>query len=127
MRRMCMISCGLPIRNIFIVRRKLSDSLVVHLLYKPTNEAAADWEELLDMAEESLPFIEKTFGRYPYKQFSFIHGGDGGMEYPMATLLSVRVLQFTNGCTVGIMECWAPMNPCMPGWMKALLLMQRPE
>jgi aminopeptidase N len=39
------------------------------------------------MAQKALPFIEKTFGPYPYKQFSFIHGGDGGMEYPMATLI----------------------------------------
>ena len=66
--------------------RKLKDSLTVHVLYKPTNEPSQDWEDLLSMAEKALPFIEKTFGVYPYKQFSFIHGGDGGMEYPMATL-----------------------------------------
>ncbi|HEV7783576.1 MAG TPA: M1 family metallopeptidase [Chitinophagaceae bacterium] len=66
--------------------RKLRDSLTVHILYKPTNTPAAEWEALLDMAEKALPYIEKTFGTYPYKQFSFIHGGDGGMEYPMATL-----------------------------------------
>jgi aminopeptidase N len=38
-------------------------------------------------ADEVLPFIEKNFGKYPYPQYSFIQGGDGGMEYPMATLL----------------------------------------
>lgn len=68
------------------VSRKLRDSLTIHVLYKPTNSSAKSWEDLLDMAEKALPFIEKTFGVYPYKQFSFIHGGDGGMEYPMATL-----------------------------------------
>jgi hypothetical protein len=68
------------------VSRKLRDSLTVHLLYKKTNEQEADWLAVLDMAEKALPYIEKTFGQYPYKQFSFIHGGDGGMEYPMATL-----------------------------------------
>ncbi len=68
------------------VSRKLRDSLTVHLLYKKTNEPEADWLAVLDMAEKALPYIEKTFGQYPYKQFSFIHGGDGGMEYPMATL-----------------------------------------
>jgi hypothetical protein len=68
------------------VSRKLRDSLTIHLLYKPTNASSIDWEDLLDMAQKALPFIEKTFGAYPYKQFSFIHGGDGGMEYPMATL-----------------------------------------
>ena len=66
--------------------KKVRDSLTLHLLYKPTNTAAAEWEQVLADAERALPFIEKTFGQYPYKQFSFLHGGDGGMEYPMATL-----------------------------------------
>ncbi len=68
------------------VTRKLRDSLTIHVLYKPTNATSQQWEDLLNMAEKALPYIEKTFGPYPYKQFSFIHGGDGGMEYPMATL-----------------------------------------
>ena len=67
--------------------KKVRDSLTLHLLYKPTNASAAEWEKVLVDAEKALPFIEKTFGEYPYKQFSFIHGGDGAMEYPMATLL----------------------------------------
>ncbi len=67
-------------------KRKVSDSLTLHVLYKPTNASAASWEAILDKAEKALPFIEKTFGPYPYRQYSFIHGGDGGMEYPMATL-----------------------------------------
>jgi hypothetical protein len=46
------------------------------------------WKEVADAAVIVLPFIEKKFGAYPYKQYSFIHGGDGGMEYPMGTLLS---------------------------------------
>ncbi|MBC7873305.1 MAG: M1 family metallopeptidase [Ferruginibacter sp.] len=67
--------------------RKVHDSVTLHLLYKPTNATVAEWEKVLDDAEKVLPFIEATFGTYPYKQYSFIHGGDGGMEYPMATLL----------------------------------------
>lgn len=46
------------------------------------------WQDVADAAVTVLPFIEKTFGPYPYKQYSFIHGGDGGMEYPMGTLLA---------------------------------------
>lgn len=67
--------------------RKVNDSVTLHLLYKPTNATAAEWEKVLDDAQKAFPFIEKTFGVYPYKQYTFIHGGDGGMEYPMATLL----------------------------------------
>ena len=68
--------------------RKVREDLTFHLLYKPGRIAAKEWEDILDDAEKALPFIEKNFGPYPYKQFSFIHGGDGGMEYPMATLLA---------------------------------------
>jgi hypothetical protein len=47
----------------------------------------AQWERIADAAVTVYPFIKKNFGDYPYKQYSFIHGGDGGMEYPMATML----------------------------------------
>src|ERR1700730_17770467 len=47
----------------------------------------AQWKSILSEAARAFPFIEKTFGAYPYRQYSFVHGGDGGMEYPMATLL----------------------------------------
>ncbi len=69
-------------------RKVKNNTIVLHLLYKKTVQDAARWEKVLDDAEKALPFIEKTFGAYPYKQYSFIHGGDGGMEYPMATLLA---------------------------------------
>ena len=68
--------------------RKVKNDLTLHLLYKASDPKAATWEKILDDAEKALPFIEKTFGPYTYKQYSFIHGGDGGMEYPMATLLA---------------------------------------
>jgi hypothetical protein len=48
---------------------------------------ADEWGTVLDKAAKVLPFMDKTFGKYPYRQYSFIQGGDGGMEYPMATLL----------------------------------------
>ncbi len=83
------------------ISRKLKDGVTINVLYKNTNVPAQQWEALLDMAEKAMPFIEKTFGPYPYKQYSFIHGGDGGMEYPMATLL------FTPGAAIHEwMHCW---------------------
>jgi len=69
------------------VSKKIRNGLTVHLFYKTTNATEKAWLNILDQFTRALPFIEKTFGPYPYKQYSFIHGGDGGMEYPMATLL----------------------------------------
>jgi uncharacterized protein YijF (DUF1287 family) len=69
------------------VTKKLRNDLTLHLLYKTTNEQEKNWLNILTTAEKMLPYMEQTYGAYPYKQYSFIHGGDGGMEYPMATLL----------------------------------------
>jgi hypothetical protein len=51
------------------------------------NSYKTQWDSVLELAARALPFIDKHYGEYPYKQYSFIQGGDGGMEYPMATLL----------------------------------------
>ena len=48
---------------------------------------AKEWETVLERISAELPYIEKKLGKFPYKQYSFIQGGDGGMEYAMATLL----------------------------------------
>ncbi|HLO79912.1 MAG TPA: M1 family metallopeptidase [Chitinophagaceae bacterium] len=47
-----------------------------------------EWQHVLENIDKTLPYIEKYFGKYPYRQFSFIQGGSGAMEYPMATLLT---------------------------------------
>ncbi len=71
--------------------RNVSGGRVLNVVYKNAKgDAATDtaWNVVADAAVTVLPFIEKTFGPYPYKQYSFVHGGDGGMEYPMSTLIS---------------------------------------
>lgn len=60
---------------------------VIHVIYKKDSAKDQAWHDLLKAAIRVLPFIEKHFGPYPFKQYSFIQGGDGGMEYPMATLI----------------------------------------
>jgi Peptidase family M1 domain len=73
-----------------LVRKMPNGEPTINVLYKnknndPKNDTA--WKAVADAAVVVLPFIESKFGKYPYPQYSFIHGGDGGMEYPMATLL----------------------------------------
>lgn len=68
----------------------LTDSMKVKYENDPQKYIAENdkrWTEVADAAVKVLPYIEKRFGPYPYKQYSFIQGGDGGMEYPMSTLL----------------------------------------
>jgi hypothetical protein len=68
--------------------KKLRADLTLRVFYKartPREDSA--WKNILWMAEKVLPFVEKKVGRYPWPVYSFIQGGDGGMEYPMATLM----------------------------------------
>jgi hypothetical protein len=74
-----------------LVRKIPNGGPVINVIYNyKDNDAANDaaWETLANGAVTVLPFIESKFGKYPYPQYSFIQGGDGGMEYPMATLIS---------------------------------------
>ncbi|HXB44572.1 MAG TPA: M1 family metallopeptidase [Puia sp.] len=71
--------------------RLIPNGPAIHVLYKNKNDDPKQdtlWNTLADAAVIVLPYIEKNFGKYPYKQYSFVHGGDGGMEYPMGTLIS---------------------------------------
>ncbi|TRX24484.1 M1 family metallopeptidase [Flavobacterium franklandianum] len=59
----------------------------LHFLYKNNSEIIDNWKALQPMMVYVMDFYNKKIGNYPYKQYSFIQGGDGGMEYAMCTLM----------------------------------------
>jgi hypothetical protein len=65
---------------------KVDDKLDLHFFYK-TDSVARAWKEMQPYAVKCFNIMNEKFGRYPYKQYSVVQGGDGGMEYPMATLI----------------------------------------
>jgi len=68
--------------------KEVRKGLTLNVYFKE-KDARSDsaWANVLWAAEKMLPYMEKKFGAYPYPQYSFIQGGDGGMEYAMATLI----------------------------------------
>jgi hypothetical protein len=67
---------------------KVDDNLDMHFFYQ--NDTINYWKEMQPLAVRTFKIMNERFGRYPYKQYSVIQGGDGGMEYPMATLIMGR-------------------------------------
>jgi len=63
------------------------DGVTINVIYKKSDSLEKAWQTVADAAVTVLPYMEKRFGKYAYPQYSFIQGGDGGMEYPMATLI----------------------------------------
>ena len=64
------------------------NNVELHFLYKNNKEIIANWKALQPKTVELLQFFNSTLGEYPYKQYSVIQGGDGGMEYAMCTLIT---------------------------------------
>lgn len=60
----------------------------LHFLYKRDREIVKNWKELQPATVKLLEYFNETIGEYPYKQYSVIQGGDGGMEYAMCTLIT---------------------------------------
>jgi peptidase M1-like protein len=69
------------------VRYKSQSGPELHFFYQENEKNKENWEALPGIMDKALVYINKHFGMYPYDQYSFIQGGDGGMEYPMATLI----------------------------------------
>jgi hypothetical protein len=69
---------------------KMANGIDLHFLYKENLEAnfLQNWKDLQPKTAELMTYFSKHIGAYPYKQYSVIQGGDGGMEYAMSTLIT---------------------------------------
>lgn len=64
------------------------NNVALHFLYKNKKENVENWKKMQPKTAELLAFFNENVGLYPYKQYSVIQGGDGGMEYAMCTLIT---------------------------------------
>ena len=67
--------------------KKSESGVDLHFFYKPTVNVE-DWKKLQDDSVLLMKFFEENIGPYPWKQYSIIQGGDGGMEYAMCTMIT---------------------------------------
>jgi hypothetical protein len=59
----------------------------LHFFYQKNDKTANTWKNMEGVAVKVFEFLNKNFGKYPFDTYSVIQGGDGGMEYPMCTLI----------------------------------------
>ena len=65
-----------------------ANGVQLNFYYKNDPEIIENWKALQPVTAELLNFFNKNIGTYPYKQYSVVQGGDGGMEYSMLTLVN---------------------------------------
>lgn len=64
------------------------NGVTLHFFYQNEPDLLDNWKKLQPKTAEIMAFFNKHVGKYPYKQYSVIQGGDGGMEYAMFTLVT---------------------------------------
>ena len=64
------------------------NDVTLHFFYKNKPEIIENWKKLQPDTAKLMRFFNEKVGTYPYKQYSVVQGGDGGMEYAMLTLIT---------------------------------------
>jgi len=102
---------------------KRPDGLTLNFFYLKNERTKDVWAALPKIMDKAFTYINRRYGQYPYQQYSFVQGGDGGMEYPMATLITGnRSLPSLVGVSVHeLMHSWYQMilgsNESLYPWM----------
>lgn len=102
---------------------EVDENMVLHFIYQDDENYKDVWKKAQKKTVQAFKFIQSRYGKYPYKQYTIIQGGDGGMEYPMATLITGKR---NFGSLVGVivheaMHTWFQMlmgsNESLYAWM----------
>ena len=64
------------------------NDVTLHFFYKNNPDIIENWKKLQPITAKLMEYFNEKVGPYPYKQYSVVHGGDGGMEYAMLTLIT---------------------------------------
>ena len=64
------------------------NGVALHFLYKNNPKIIDNWKRLQSDTAKLMSFFNSAIGPYPYKQYTVLQGGDGGMEYAMCTLIT---------------------------------------
>lgn len=105
------------------LKKEGPNGIMLHFFYQPDSITEKTWPLLPDITINALEFMNEHFGTYPYKKYSIIQAGDGGMEYPMATLIKGRSsMEGLVGVTVHeFFHSWYQMvlgsNESLYAWM----------
>ncbi|MGM5631672.1 M1 family metallopeptidase [Apibacter raozihei] len=96
---------------------------LVYLVYQKS-EKTKYWEQTKAIIPQYYQIMKENFGPYPYPTYSFIQGGDGGMEYGMCSMIlgnaksleGLAGLMFHEGSHSWFQQILAT-NESMRAWM----------
>lgn len=104
------------------ITAQVPDGPTLHFFFE-ADTLAQNWHQLPNYTVKAFQYMNEHFGKYPYEKYSVIQGGDGGMEYPMSTLITghrsfkslvgVTVHEFIHSWFQGVLAT----NESLYAWM----------
>jgi hypothetical protein len=79
---------------------QVPDGPLMHYFYQENETTKKTWAELMELSPKMVTYMNNRFGKYGYSDFSVIQGGDGAMEYAMATLINGNGSRSVIGSTL---------------------------
>ena len=67
---------------------KVENGPDIHFFFKNKEGVIKNWRSTQEPTAKAMKFFSENVGPYPWKQYSVIQAGDGGMEYAMATFVA---------------------------------------
>ncbi|MEQ1745007.1 MAG: M1 family metallopeptidase [Saprospiraceae bacterium] len=107
----------------YVQATTVADGVLLRFFWQKGNGYDPQWEALPAIMARAIVIASERFGKYPYREYAFIQGGDGGMEYPLATLITGnRPLKSLVGVSIHeLMHSWYQMmlgtNESLHAWM----------
>lgn len=102
---------------------KTKSGTTLNFYYQQSDRRDSIWHQAGKIILTAFDFMNERYGKYQYDTYSFIEGGDGGMEYPLATLITGNrsVKSLVGIWTHEFMHSWYQMtlatNESMYPWM----------
>ncbi len=92
---------------------KTKSGTTLHFYYQNIGYRDSIWHLAGPIIAKAFEFMNNRYGEYQYDTYSFIEGGDGGMEYPLATLVT------GNRSVNSLVGIWA--HEFMHSWYQMML------
>ncbi len=75
-------------KEFVVSKQKVLDGPEVYFVRMNDESLAKTWKEAETPTLQFFEFMSRNFGKYPWETYTIVQGGDGGMEYGTATLIT---------------------------------------
>jgi hypothetical protein len=75
-------------KNFIVSQKQVPDGPTVYFVHLNDKEINENWAKVQEPTVKYYQFMKEYFGAYPWETYSIVQGGDGGMEYGTATMVT---------------------------------------